>query len=140
MTFPTSDSHVTGVDIDRTNLAGGQASQSTNINLAPTDAMLRQPGVVYTLQEVLAQVNQKLDEHSRQLAAIWAKLVALEFEQSALTRTIDEMKDDDRTEHDREEKRQQARCLLWFRFGTMIGVIVIIVMLAWLISHLGGLR
>ncbi len=137
--MPQQDSHVTGVDVDRVNVAGGQASQNTNISFAPTDASLRQPGVVYTLQEVLAQVNQKLDEHGRQLQAIWSKLLSIEFEQSAEKRELDEMKDGERSAHDKEEKRQQQTLILWFRLFTVVGLLIIIVMLWWLVNRLGGL-
>lgn len=109
----------TGRDADR-------RSQSMNVQFAPNDPIHRSPGVVYTIQEILAQVNEKLDEHSRQLAAIWAKLVQIEFEQAALKREMDTVKQ-------QEQKEREQNLLLAFRFGTLILLIIIVVMLAWMI-------
>lgn len=136
---PQTDSHVTGVEIDRTNLAGGTASQSTNISFAPNDISLRQPGVVFTIQEMFAAMEKKLDEHSKQLQAIWSELMSIKFEQSALKRGFDEMKDTERTEQEKEEKRHQQKWLLFFRVFTAIGTIIIISMMWWLVSHVGAL-
>lgn len=113
--------------------------QNVNFSFAPTDATLRQPGVVYTIQEMFAAMERKLDEHSRQLQAIWSELQAVKFEQAALGREFNEMKNGERAEHDKEEKRQQRSLVFWFRVATIIFLIVITSMMWWLISHLGAL-
>lgn len=121
---------------DRNRIEEDRRLQNVSVQFAPSDATLR-PGVVYTLQEVFAQVNSKLDEHTKQLTAIWAKLLSMEFEQTALKREIDEMKAADKATNDREEKEQQQGVILLFRLLTVVGLVVIIVMLWWLISHPG---
>ena len=113
--------------------------RSVNVSFAPTDASLRQPGVVYTIQEMFATMEKKLDKHGHQLQAIWAKLLSIEFEQAALKRELDEMKDGKRTAQDKEEKRHQQKLLLWFRVATVVFLVIITSMLWWLISHLGAL-
>jgi uncharacterized protein YqgV (UPF0045/DUF77 family) len=113
--------------------------RSMNLVFAPTDASLRQPGVIYTLQEMFAAMERKLDEHGHQLQAIWQKVVTIEFEQAALKREFDEMKDGERAAHDKEEKRHQQMLLLWFRIITVVFLVIITSMLWWLMNHLGGI-
>lgn len=84
-------------------------------------------------------MEKKLDEHSGQLQAIWQKVVSIEFEQAALKREFDEMKDGERSAHDKEEKRHQQTLLLWFRIITVVFLVIITSMLWWLMNHLGGI-
>lgn len=112
--------------------------RSVNVSFAPSEATLR-PGVVYTIQEMFAAMEKKLDEHSWQLQAIWQKVVSIEFEQAALKREFDEMKDCERTAQDKEEKRHQQTLLLWFRVATVVFLVIITSMLWWLISRMGAL-
>lgn len=132
-----------GEDIEHSSLATGDRnriedgrSQNVSVQFAPTDS-LRQPGVVYTIQEILAQVNLKLDEHGKQLSAIWSKVVQIEFEQAALRREMDEMKKRDSEDHDREDKERRAQVVTLYRLLTVTGLFVIIVMLAWLVVNSG---
>lgn len=111
--------------------------QNVNFSFAPTDATLRQPGVVYTIQEMFAAMERKLDEHGRQLQAIWQKVVTIEFEQAALKREFDEMKHDGEATQTAAEKERHQQIVLLFRVLTVICLGIIIVMLAWLISNLG---
>lgn len=112
--------------------------QNLNFSFAPTDATLRQPGVVYTIQEMFAAMERKLDEHGHQLQAIWQKVVTIEFEQAALKREFDEMKHDGEATQTAAEKERHYQLVLLFRVLTVVCLGVIIVMLAWLIfSHLG---
>jgi len=114
--------------------------QNVNLSFAPSEPSLRQPGVVYTIQEMFAAMERKLDEHGHQLQAIWQKVVSIEFEQSALKRELDEMKHANAETHDAAEKERHYQLVLLFRALTVVALIVIIVMLAWLIiSHLGAL-
>lgn len=113
--------------------------QNVNFSFAPSEPSLRQPGVVYTIQEMFAAMERKLDEHSRQLQAIWSELQAVKFEQAALGREFNEMKNGERAEHDREEKRQQRSLVFWFRVATIVFLVVITSMMWWLISNVGGL-
>ncbi len=112
--------------------------QNVNFSFAPTDAPLRQPGVVYTIQEMFAAMERKLDEHGHQLQAIWQKVVTIEFEQAALKREFNEMKHDGEATQTAAEKERHYQLVLLFRVLTVVCLGVIIVMLAWLIfSHLG---
>ena len=113
--------------------------RSVNVSFAPTDASLRQPGVVYTIQEMFATMEKKLDEHGHQLQAIWQKVVTIEFEQAALKREFDELKHDGEATQTAAEKERHQQIVLLFRVLTVICLGIIIVMLAWLISHLGAL-
>lgn len=113
--------------------------QNVNLSFAPSEPSLRQPGVVYTIQEMFAAMERKLDEHGRQLQAIWQKVVTIEFEQAALKREFDEMKTDNAETQTAAEKERHYQLVLLFRVLTVVALIVIIVMLAWLISHLGAL-
>ena len=113
--------------------------RSMNISFAPSEQTLRQPGVVYTIQEMFAAMERKLDEHGHQLQAIWQKVVTIEFEQAALKREFDEMKHDGEATQTAAEKERHQQIVLLFRVLTVICLGIIIVMLAWLISHLGAL-
>jgi len=113
--------------------------QNVNFSFAPSEPSLRQPGVVYTIQEMFAAMERKLDEHGQQLQAIWSELQAVKFEQAALGREFNEMKNGERAEHDREEKRQQRSLVFWFRVATIVFLVVITSMMWWLISNVGGL-
>jgi len=113
--------------------------QNVNLSFAPSEPSLRQPGVVYTIQEMFAAMERKLDEHGHQLQAIWSELQAVKFEQAALGREFNEMKNGERAEHDREEKRQQRSLVFWFRVATIVFLVVITSMMWWLISNVGGL-
>ena len=112
--------------------------RSMNISFAPSEATLR-PGVVYTIQEMFAAMEKKLDEHGHQLQAIWQKVVTIEFEQAALKREFDELKHDGEATQTAAEKERHQQIVLLFRVLTVICLGIIIVMLAWLISHLGAL-
>lgn len=112
--------------------------QNVNLSFAPSEPSLRQPGVVYTIQEMFAAMERKLDEHGHQLQAIWQKVVTIEFEQAALKREFDEMKHDGEATQTAAEKERHYQLVLLFRVLTVVCLGVIIVMLAWLIfSHLG---
>jgi hypothetical protein len=113
--------------------------QNVNFSFAPSEPTLRQPGVVYTIQEMFAAMERKLDEHGKQLLAIWSELQAVKFEQAALGREINEMKNGEQAAHDKEEKRQQRALVLWFRIATIVFLVIITSMMWWLISHVGGL-
>lgn len=113
--------------------------QNVNLSFAPSEPSLRQPGVVYTIQEMFAAMERKLDEHGHQLQAIWQKVVTIEFEQAALKREFDEMKHDGEATQTAAEKERHQQIVLLFRVLTVICLGIIIVMLAWLISHLGAL-
>lgn len=113
--------------------------QNVNFSFAPSEPSLRQPGVVYTIQEMFAAMERKLDEHGHQLQAIWQKVVTIEFEQAALKREFDEMKHDGEATQTAAEKERHQQIVLLFRVLTVICLGIIIVMLAWLISHLGAL-
>ena len=113
--------------------------QNVNFSFAPSEQSLRQPGVVYTIQEMFAAMERKLDEHGHQLQAIWQKVVTIEFEQAALKREFDEMKHDGEATQTAAEKERHQQIVLLFRVLTVICLGIIIVMLAWLISHLGAL-
>lgn len=113
--------------------------QNVNLSFAPSEQSLRQPGVVYTIQEMFAAMERKLDEHGHQLQAIWQKVVTIEFEQAALKREFDEMKHDGEATQTAAEKERHQQIVLLFRVLTVICLGIIIVMLAWLISHLGAL-
>ena len=141
MTVSTGGGAAIGGNVDSGRDVAGRDHDDRSMNLvfAPTDASLRQPGVVYTIQEMFATMEKKLDEHGHQLQAIWAKLLSIEFEQAALKRELDEMKDCKRTAQDKEEKRHQQKLLLWFRVATVVFLVIITSMLWWLISHLGAL-
>lgn len=132
-----NDSHVTGVDVEKVNVSSGAAAQHVNFSFAPSEPSSRQPGVVYTIQEMFATMERKLDEHGRQLQAIWQKVVSIEFEQAALKREIDEMKHDGEVTQSAAERERQRRAVLIYRILTVVFLFVIIVMLAWLIFHLG---
>lgn len=112
--------------------------QNVNLSFAPSEPSLRQPGVVYTIQEMFAAMERKLDEHGHQLQAIWQKVVTIEFEQAALKREFYEMKHDGEATQTAAEKERHYQLVLLFRVLTVVCLGVIIVMLAWLIfSHLG---
>jgi hypothetical protein len=112
--------------------------QNVNLSFAPSEPSLRQPGVVYTIQEMFAAMERKLDEHGHQLQAIWQKVVTIEFEQAALKREFNEMKHDGEATQTAAEKERHYQLVLLFRVLTVVCLGVIIVMLAWLIfSHLG---
>lgn len=117
--------------------------QNVNLSFAPSEPSLRQPGVVYTIQEMFAAMERKLDEHSKQLQAIWSELQAVKFEQAALGREINEMKNGEQAAHDKEEKRQQRSLVLAFRVATIVLLVVLTSMVGWviwwLISNLGAL-
>ena len=113
--------------------------QNVNLSFAPSEQSLRQPGVVYTIQEMFAAMERKLDEHGHQLQAIWQKVVTIEFEQAALKREFDEMKHDGEATQTAAEKERHQQIVLLFRVLIVICLGIIIVMLAWLISHLGAL-
>ena len=113
--------------------------QNVNFSFAPSEQSLRQPGVVYTIQEMFAAMERKLDEHGHQLQAIWQKVVTIEFEQAALKREFDEMKHDGEATQTAAEKERHQQIVLLFRVLIVICLGIIIVMLAWLISHLGAL-
>lgn len=113
--------------------------QNVNFSFAPSEQSLRQPGVVYTIQEMFAAMERKLDEHGHQLQAIWQKVVTIEFEQAALKREFYEMKHDGEATQTAAEKERHQQIVLLFRVLTVICLGIIIVMLAWLISHLGAL-
>lgn len=114
--------------------------QNVNLSFAPSEPSLRQPGVVYTIQEMFAAMERKLDEHGHQLQAIWQKVVTIEFEQAALKREFDEMKHDGEATQTAAEKERHQQIVLLFCVLTVICLGIIIVMLAWLIiSHLGAL-
>ena len=110
--------------------------QNVNLSFAPSEPSLRQPGVVYTIQEMFAAMERKLDEHGHQLQAIWQKVVTIEFEQAALKREFDEMKHDGEATQTAAEKERHQQIVLLFRVLTVICLGIIIVMLA---SHLGAL-
>jgi len=65
--------------------------------------------------------------------------VSIEFEQSALKRELDEMKHANAETHDAAEKERHYQLVLLFRALTVVALFAIIVMMAWLISHLGAL-
>ena len=117
--------------------------QNVNFSFAPSEPTPRQPGVVYTIQEMFAAMERKLDEHGKQLLAIWSELQAVKFEQAALGREFNEMKNGERAEHDREEKRQQRSLVLAFRVATIVLLVVLTSMVGWviwwLIYNLGAL-
>ena len=113
--------------------------QNVNLSFAPSEPSLRQPGVVYTIQEMFAAMERKLDEHGHQLQAIWQKVVTIEFEQAALKREFDEMKHDGEATQTAAEEERHQQIVLLFRVLIVICLGIIIVMLAWLISHLGAL-
>ena len=140
MTVSTGGGAAIGGNVDSGRDVAGRDHDDRSMNLvfAPTDASLR-PGVVYTIQEMFAAMEKKLDEHGHQLQAIWAKLLSIEFKQAALKRELDEMKDGKRTAQDKEEKCHQQKLLLWFRVATVVFLVIITSMLWWLISHLGAL-
>jgi hypothetical protein len=136
---PTSDSHVTGVDVEKVNVSSGAAAQNMNFSFTPSEPSLRQPGVVYTIQEMFATMERKLDEHGKQLLAIWSELQAVKFEQAALGREFNEMKHANAETHDAAEKERHYQLVLLFRALTVVALFAIIVMMAWLSSHLGGI-
>ena len=109
--------------------------RSVNVSFAPSEATLR-PGVVYTIQEMFAAMEKKLDEHGHQLQAIWQKVVTIEFEQAALKREFDKMKHDGEATQTAAEKERHQQIVLLFLVLTVICLGIIIVMLA---SHLGAL-
>lgn len=131
-----------GRNVDGSNLTTGDSnrfedgrSNNVSVQFAPTDASLRQPGVVYTLQEVLAAMDRKLDTLSNQVAAMTTKLISIEFEQAALKRELDEIKDGEQGE-ERERRQQFMQIVL---VAGVLALVVIIGMLAWLIVHLGAM-
>ena len=134
---PQTDSHVTGVDVEKVNVSSGAAAQNVNFSFAPSEPSLRQPGVVYTIQEMFAAMERKLDEHGKQLLAIWSELQAVKFEQVALGRELNEMKNGEQAAHDKEEKRQQRSLVLAFRIATVVLLVVLTSMVGWVIlAHL----
>ena len=141
MTVSTGGGAAIGGNVDSGRDVAGRDhdDRSMSISFAPSDASLRQPGVVYTIQEMFAAMEKKLDKHGHQLQAIWAKLLSIEFEQAALKRELDEMKDCKRTAQDKEEKRHQQKLLLWFRIITVVFLVIITSMLWWLMNHPGGI-
>ncbi len=141
MTVSTGGGAAIGGNVDSGRDVAGRDHDDRSMNLvfAPTDASLRQPGVVYTIQEMFAAMERKLDEHGHQLQAIWQKVVTIEFEQAALKREFDEMKHDGEATQTAAEKERHQQIVLLFRVLTVICLGIIIVMLAWLISHLGAL-
>ena len=140
MTVSTGGGAAIGGNVDSGRDVAGRDHDDRSMNLvfAPTDASLR-PGVVYTIQEMFAAMEKKLDEHGHQLQAIWQKVVTIEFEQAALKREFDEMKHDGEATQTAAEKERHQQIVLLFRVLTVICLGIIIVMLAWLISHLGAL-
>ena len=141
MTVSTGGGAAIGGNVDSGRDVAGRDHDDRSMNLvfAPTDASLRQSGVVYTIQEMFATMEKKLDEHGHQLQAIWQKVVTIEFEQAALKREFDEMKHDGEATQTAAEKERHQQIVLLFRVLTVICLGIIIVMLAWLISHLGAL-
>ena len=140
MTVSTGGGAAIGGNVDSGRDVAGRDHDDRSMNLvfAPTDASLR-PGVVYTIQEMFAAMEKKLDEHGHQLQAIWQKVVTIEFEQAALKREFDELKHDGEATQTAAEKERHQQIVLLFRVLTVICLGIIIVMLAWLISHLGAL-
>ena len=140
MTVSTGGGAAIGGNVDSGRDVAGRDHDDRSMNLvfAPTDASLR-PGVVYTIQEMFAAMEKKLDEHGHQLQAIWQKVVTIEFEQAALKREFDKMKHDGEATQTAAEKERHQQIVLLFRVLTVICLGIIIVMLAWLISHLGAL-
>ena len=140
MTVSTGGGAAIGGNVDSGRDVAGRDHDDRSMNLvfAPSEATLR-PGVVYTIQEMFAAMEKKLDEHSRQLQAIWQKVVSIEFEQAALKREFDEMKDGERYAQDQQDKRHQRTLILWFRIATAVGMLIIISMLWWMMRHIGGL-
>ena len=140
MTVSTGGGAAIGGNVDSGRDVAGRDHDDRSMNLvfAPTDATLR-PGVVYTIQEMFAAMEKKLDEHGHQLQAIWQKVVTIEFEQAALKREFDELKHDGEATQTAAEKERHQQIVLLFRVLTVICLGIIIVMLAWLISHLGAL-
>ena len=141
MTVSTGGGAAIGGNVDSGRDVAGRDhdDRSMSISFAPSDASLRQPGVVYTIQEMFAAMEKKLDEHGHQLQAIWQKVVTIEFEQAALKREFDELKHDGEATQTAAEKERHQQIVLLFRVLTVICLGIIIVMLAWLISHLGAL-
>ena len=141
MTVSTGGGAAIGGNVDSGRDVAGRDhdDRSMSISFAPSDASLRQPGVVYTIQEMFAAMEKKLDEHGHQLQAIWQKGVTIEFEQAALKREFDELKHDGEATQTAAEKERHQQIVLLFRVLTVICLGIIIVMLAWLISHLGAL-
>ena len=140
MTVSTGGGAAIGGNVDSGRDVAGRDHDDRSMNLvfAPTNASLR-PGVVYTIQEMFAAMEKKLDEHGHQLQAIWQKVVTIEFEQAALKREFDEMKHDGEATQTAAEKERHQQIVLLFRVLTVICLGIIIVMLAWLSSHLGAL-
>jgi len=140
VTVSTGGGAAIGGNVDSGRDVAGRDHDDRSMNLvfAPTDATLR-PGVVYTIQEMFAAMEKKLDEHGHQLQAIWQKVVTIEFEQAALKREFDELKHDGEATQTAAEKERHQQIVLLFRVLTVICLGIIIVMLAWLISHLGAL-
>ena len=140
MTVSTGGGAAIGGNVDSGRDVAGRDHDDRSMNLvfAPTDASLR-PGVVYTIQEMFAAMEKKLDEHGHQLQAIWQKVVTIEFEQAALKREFDELRHDGEATQTAAEKERHQQIVLLFRVLTVICLGIIIVMLAWLISHLGAL-
>ena len=138
MTVSTGGGAAIGGNVDSGRDVAGRDHDDRSMNLvfAPTDASLRQPGVVYTIQEMFATMEKKLDEHGHQLQAIWQKVVTIEFEQAALKREFDEMKHDGEATQTAAEKERHQQIVLLFLVLTVICLGIIIVMLA---SHLGAL-
>ena len=141
MTVSTGGGAAIGGNVDSGRDVAGRDHDDRSMNLvfAPTEASLRQPGVVFTIQEMFAAMERKLDEHGHQLQAIWQKVVTIEFEQAALKREFDELKHDGEATQTAAEKERHQQIVLLFRVLTVICLGIIIVMLAWLISHLGAL-
>ena len=141
MTVSTGGGAAIGGNVDSGRDVAGRDhdDRSMSISFAPSDASLRQPGVVYTIQEMFAAMEKKLDEHGHQLQAIWQKVVTIEFEQAALKREFDELKHDGEATQTAAEKERHQQIVLLFLVLTVICLGIIIVMLAWLISHLGAL-
>ena len=137
MTVSTGGGAAIGGNVDSGRDVAGRDHDDRSMNLvfAPTDASLR-PGVVYTIQEMFAAMEKKLDEHGHQLQAIWQKVVTIEFEQAALKREFDELKHDGEATQTAAEKERHQQIVLLFRVLTVICLGIIIVMLA---SHLGAL-
>ena len=142
MSIDTDGGTLIGGNVKSGDFAGrdrDDRQQNVNFSFAPSEPTLRQPGVVYTIQEMFAAMERKLDEHGKQLLAICSELQAVKFEQAALGREINEMKNGEQAVHDKEEKRQQRSLVLWFRIATIVFLLVIISMMWWMISHMGAL-
>ena len=110
--------------------------QNLNIQFAPTDASLKYPGVVFTIQEMFAKMDRKLEEHGEQLLEILAKVAAIEFRQGAIEKRFDDMEKGNHEANRQSERLQQAQSVMIYRIAVVLMIVGIIAMLEWLILHL----